>query len=209
LTRRRREGQSENPRGTKIAIDPAQPLSPAERARLIALIRERSFRTGKFTLASGRESSLYFNLKPTLMLPEGAFLAARGLLALAQDTKPDFAAGLELGAVPILGAMAAVSFAAGEPLATFLVRKAPKDHGTKAAIEGLADGETLRGKRVIVVDDVTTTAGSTAKAIEAARAEGAIVEDAVSVVDREEGARENLAAIGVTLRSVLKARDFA
>lgn len=142
------------------------------------------------------------------MLPEGAFLAARGLLALARDAKPDFAAGLELGAVPILGAMAAVSFAAGEPLATFLVRKAPKDHGTRAAIEGLAEGETLRGKRVIVIDDVTTTAGSTAKAIEAARAEGAIVEHAVSVVDREEGAAENLAAIAVTLRSVLKAGDF-
>jgi orotate phosphoribosyltransferase len=202
-------GQSSDSLGRAEITSPAQSLSPDERARLTTLIRKRSFRTGKFTLASGQESSLYFNLKPTLMLPEGAWLAARGLLALARDAKPDFAAGLELGAVPILGAMAAVSFAAGEPLATFLVRKAPKDHGTRAAIEGLAEGETLRGKRVVIVDDVTTTAGSAAKAIAAARAEGAIVEHAVSVVDREEGAAENLAAIGVTLRSVLKARDFA
>jgi orotate phosphoribosyltransferase len=185
-----------------------QSLSPDERARLIAIIRERSFRIGKFTLASGRESNLYFNLKPTLMLPEGALLAARGLLALAGEGDADYAGGLELGAVPLLGAMAAVSFAAGKPLATFFVRKAVKGHGTKSAIEGLADSETLAGKRVVMVDDVTTTAGSTIKAIEAARGEGAIVEYAVSVVDRQEGAAENLAAIGVTLRSVLVADDF-
>lgn len=194
------------PGGPAIAI--AAALSPDERARLVALIRERSFRTGKFTLASGRESNLYFNLKPTLMLPEGAFLAARGLLALTADADPDFAGGLELGAVPILGAMAAVSFAAGKPLPTFFVRKQPKEHGTKLAIEGLAEDQTLAGKRVVMVDDVTTTGGSTLKAIESARAEGAIVDHAVSVVDREEGAAENLAAIGVSLRSVLRAGDF-
>ena len=185
-----------------------QSLSRDDRTRLIAIIRERSFRTGKFTLASGRESNLYFNLKPTLMLPEGAWLAARGLLAAAAEGTPDYAGGLELGAVPILGAMAAVSFAAGKPLATFFVRKAVKDHGTKSTIEGLAEGETLAGRRVVMIDDVTTTAGSTIKAIEAARGEGASVEHAVSVVDREEGAAENLAAIGVTLRSVLTAGDF-
>ena len=191
------------------AIDTAnKPLSPDERFRLIALIRARSFRTGKFTLASGRESNLYFNLKPTLMLPEGAYLAARGLLALADEASADFAGGLELGAIPILGAMAAVSFAAGKPLATFFVRKAPKDHGTKAAIEGLAEGESLTGKRVVMIDDVTTTGGSTVKVIDAARTAGALVEHAVSVVDRNEGASENLAAIGVILRSVLNAGDF-
>jgi len=142
------------------------------------------------------------------MLPEGAYLAARGLLALADEASPDFAGGLELGAVPILGAMAAMSFAAGKPLATFFVRKSPKDHGTRAAIEGLAEGEQLSGKRVVIVDDVTTTAGSTIKAIEAARAAGAVVELAISVVDRQEGAAENLAAIGVSLGSVLTAADF-
>lgn len=193
-----------------MASDPAAdaPLSADERARLVAIVRERSFATGKFTLASGRESNLYFNLKPTLMLPEGAYLATRGLLALAKDVRPDFVGGLELGAVPILGAMAAMSHAAGNPIATFFVRKAPKDHGTKLGVEGLAPGETLSGCRVLVVDDVTTTGGSTVKAIEAARAEGATVEEAISVLDREEGGAENLAALGVRLRSVLKASDF-
>ncbi len=184
------------------------PLTSEERARLVAIVRDRSFRTGKFTLASGRESTLYFNLKPTLMQPEGSYLAARGLLALATDAHPDFAGGLEMGAVPILGAIAALSHLAGRPVATFFVRKKPKDHGTRLAIEGLKDGETLSGRRVLMVDDVTTTGGSTMKAIEAARAEGAIVEDAVSLLDREEGAVENFASAGVRLRSVLRARDF-
>jgi len=184
------------------------PLSSNERARLVAIVRDRSFRTGKFTLASGRESTLYFNLKPTLMQPEGSYLAARGLLALAADAHADFAGGLEMGAVPILGAIAALSHLAGRPVATFFVRKKPKDHGTRLAIEGLKDGETLSGRRVLMVDDVTTTGGSTMKAIEAARSEGAIVEDAISLLDREEGAVENFAAAGVRLRSVLQARDF-
>ncbi len=187
---------------------PDEPLTEEERARLVELVRTRSFRTGKFTLASGRESNLYFNLKPTLMLPEGAYLSAKGLLALARDMSPEFAGGLELGAVPILGSMAAISFAAGRPIATFFVRKAPKDHGTKLGVEGLAPGESLAGRRVVIVDDVTTTAGSTIKAIDAARSEGGIVEHAISVLDREEGAAENLAAVGVSLRSVLTASDF-
>ncbi len=191
---------------SQIPADAA--LSADERARLVAIIRERSFATGNFTLASGRQSNLYFNLKPTLMLPEGAYLANRALLALAAETSPEFIGGLELGAVPILGAMAVLSHLAGHPIATFFVRKAPKDHGTKLGVEGLAPGETLAGRRVLVVDDVTTTGGSTVKAIEAARGEGAIVEHAISVLDRQEGGAENLAALGVRLSSVLKASDF-
>lgn len=187
---------------------PDEPLTAAERGRLIELVRERSFATGKFTLASGRESNLYFNLKPTLMLPEGAYLATKGLLALVKDANPDFAGGLELGAVPILGAMAALSHAMGRPVSTFFVRKAPKDHGTKLGLEGLAPGESVEGRRVVIIDDVTTTAGSTVKAIDAAREAGAIVEHAISVLDREEGAAENLRSIGVSLGWVLRAGDF-
>lgn len=187
---------------------PSQPLSSQERARLIAIIRDRSFATGRFRLASGWESNLYFNLKPTLLHPEGAYLTAKALLAFAQELEPDFIGGIEMGAVPIVGALAAVGYAAGRPVATFIVRKARKDHGTKLGIEGLKKDETLAGHRVVIVDDVTTTGGSTVKAIEEARAAGANVADAISIVDREEGAVENLAAIGVALRSVLKASDF-
>lgn len=183
-------------------------FTEGDRARLVALVRERSFRTGTFKLASGRESNLYFNLKPTMMLPEGAYLMARGLLAIAAPLRPQFLGGLEMGAVPLLGAVAALSHVAGQPVPTFFVRKQPKDHGTKLGVEGLADGETLSGAHVIVIDDVTTTGGSTIKTIEAARADGAIVEHAISVLDREEGASENFAAIGVNLHSVLTASLF-
>lgn len=187
---------------------PDAPLSTAERDRLVGLIRQRSFRTGKFTLASGRDSTLYFNLKPTLMQPEGAYLSARAVLSVAAGLGVDYAGGLEMGAVPILGAIAALSHQAGRPLATFFVRKAPKSHGTRLGVEGLMDGETLSGRRVLMIDDVTTTGGSTVKAIDAAREEGAIIEHAISLLDREEGAAENLAALGITLHSVLKASDF-
>lgn len=191
-----------------MTTSPDSAFTAADRERLIALIRERSFRTGNFKLASGRESSLYFNLKPTMMLPEGAWLMARGLLSIAIPLKAEFTGGLEMGAVPLLGAIAALSHGAGTPLPTFFVRKKPKDHGTRLGVEGLADGETLSGAHVVVIDDVTTTGGSTIKTIEEARAEGAIVDHAISVLDREEGASENFAAIGVTLHSVLTASDF-
>lgn len=143
------------------------------------------------------------------MHPEGAYLSAKALVAMARELGAAFAGGLELGAVPLLGAMAAVSHQAGNPLATFFVRKSPKDHGTRQGVEGLATAETLEGQSVVIIDDVTTTGGSTVKAIEAARAEGALVENALSVVDRREGATENLAAIGVTLGSALTVDDFA
>jgi orotate phosphoribosyltransferase len=168
---------------------------------LLEMIRVRSRRLGKFTLASGRESDLYLNLKPTMMDPRGARLCAEAFLARVPPGT-DYVGGIEMGAVPVIASLAAVSDIAGTPVKTFFVRKAPKDHGTREVVEGLAAGETLDGKRVLVTDDVATTGGSVIKAIEAARAAGAIVTDALVIVDRQEGGTENLAALGVTLHSV-------
>jgi orotate phosphoribosyltransferase len=176
-------------------------------SELLEIIRARSIRLGKFTLASGRESDLYLNLKPTMMDPRGAHLCARAFL----DRVPpgtDYVGGIEMGAVPVIAALAAVSDVERRPVRTFFVRKAPKDHGTQEVIEGLAPGESLAGKRVLVTDDVATTAGSVLKAILAVRAAGAIVEDALVIVDRQEGGAENLAAHGVRLASVFVGDDF-
>jgi len=175
-------------------------------SELLEMIRARSMRLGKFTLASGRESDLYLNLKPTMMDPRGARLCAQAFLARVPPGT-DYVGGLEMGAVPVIASLAAVSDIEGRPVKTFFVRKAAKDHGTREVVEGLASGESLAGKRVLMTDDVATTGGSVIQAIEAARAAGAIVDHALVIVDRQEGGAENLAAIGVKLLSVFVGDD--
>ena len=176
-------------------------------SELLEMIRTRSMRLGHFKLASGRESDLYLNLKPTMMDPRGARLCAEAMLARV-PANTDYVGGLEMGAVPALAALAALSDLAGRPVRTFFVRKSAKDHGTQELVEGLSDGETLAGKRALIVDDVATTGGSVLRAVGAARAAGAVVEDALVIVDRQEGGVEGLAAHGVRLRSVFVGDDF-
>jgi len=179
------------------------------RARLIEIIRERSFQSGsEIRLASGRTSTLYFNMKATMLHPEGAHLIATLTLAALGDEPVDLAGGLEMGAVPLAAALAAVSHAEGHPVAAFFVRKTAKEHGTRSLVEGLAKGETFAGKRVVVLEDVTTTGGSALKAVEALRAEGAEVARLITVIDREEGAAEAFAAAGVAFRALLGASEF-
>ena len=164
----------------------------ANRARLHEIIRKRSFGRGEITLASGRKSDFYFNLKPTMLDPEGATLLAELTYEALKDDNLDFIGGLEMGAVPLAGAIAQLSWIKGHPIAAFFVRKKPKEHGARLAIEGLAKGESLKGKRVVVVEDVTTTGGSAMKAVEAVREDGAEVALVLTMVDREEGATRGL-----------------
>ncbi len=119
---------------------------PAARARLIEVIKARSFQTGGETkLASGRTSNFYFNMKPTMLDPEGAYLIGRLVLDRIGDAKVDMIGGLEMGAVPLATAVAVVSFPEGRPLPAFFVRKQAKEHGTQALLEGLPSGETIAG----------------------------------------------------------------
>ena len=180
----------------------------ASRARLVKIIAKRSFGRGEITLASGRKSDFYFNLKPTMLDPEGAALLAELTLdALAQD-KIDYVGGLEMGAVPIAGAIAQLSFLKGTPIAAIFVRKKPKEHGARLAVEGLAKGETLAGKRVVVVEDVTTTGGSALKAVEAVRDAGGEVALVFTMVDREEGAAATFKQAKLPFRSLFRASEF-
>jgi orotate phosphoribosyltransferase len=116
--------------------------------------------------------------------------------------------GLEMGAVPIASAITAVSHAQGRPVAAFFVRKQAKDHGTKSLVEGLPKGETMKGKRLVVVEDVTTTGGSAIRAAQALQAEGAQIARVVTVLDRLDGAREAFATAGLDFRSILTLDDF-
>lgn len=175
---------------------------------LFRIIVERSFRHGNFKLASGIESDLYFNMKATIMDPKGGALVARAVIDFALDHRADLVGGLALGAVPTLGAVAAVSFLENRPLRAFFVRQKAKEHGTKELIEGLSPEESLDGKRVVVVDDVATKGGSIVQAIDAARELGATVDTALVIVDREKGAEAFLRDRGVRLFSLFQEHQF-
>jgi orotate phosphoribosyltransferase len=186
-----------------------KPVDQTEtRARLADIIFRRSFGRGEITLASGRKSDFYFNLKPTMLDPEGAALLAELTLDALANDNVDYVGGLEMGAVPIAGAIAQLSYLKGKPLPAIFVRKKPKEHGAKLAVEGLAKGETLAGKRVVVVEDVTTTGGSAMKAVEAVRDAGGEVALVFTMVDREEGANEAFKEAGLPFRSLFRAAEF-
>ncbi len=185
------------------------PLPAANRARLIEIIKSRSVQTGTtFTLASGRTSDFYCNLKPTMLDPEGAYLIGALIADRLSPANVDLVGGLEMGAVPLATSAAAVSFARGRPLSAFFVRKQVKDHGTKSLVEGLVRGDTLKGKRVVILEDVTTTGGSSMKAIQAVQAEGAVVVEMVTVVDRQEGAAEAFKAAGIPFAALITASEL-
>ena len=180
----------------------------ASRARLAEIIRKRSFGRGEVTLASGRKSNFYFNLKPTMLDPEGATLLADLTYEAVKDDGLDYVGGLEMGAVPLAGAVAQLSWIKGHPIAAFFVRKKPKEHGARLAVEGLAKSESLEGKRVAIIEDVTTTGDSALKAVEAVRDAGAQIALILTMVDREEGAAETFAKAGLPFRWLYRASEF-
>jgi len=162
-----------------------------EREQLRRLLKAESLIFGDFTLASGKKSTFYFDSKRTTLRSDGAWLTAREILRLIREHRieADAIGGLTLGADPIVCPVAALSHAEGPTLRAFIVRKEAKEHGTGRQIEG----NLPKGSRVIIVDDVVTTAGSTMKAIEAAEGEGHTVVAVICLVDREEGGAAKLA----------------
>jgi orotate phosphoribosyltransferase len=185
----------------------SQPL-PQSRARLFEIIRDRSFGYGEIKLASGRTSHFYFNLKPTMLDAEGAALLAELTLDVLTAEGIDYVGGLEMGAVPIAGAIAQLSFIKGTPISAFFVRKKPKEHGAKLTVEGLTKGDTLVGKRVVIVEDVTTTGGSALKAVDVVREAGGEIAFVLTIVDREEGATDTFKDAGLDFRSLYRAAEF-
>ena len=159
--------------------------------RLGEIILARSFKYSEnppFTLASGRKSNFYFNCKPTTLDPEGMNLIGAIIFDMLKDTDITAAGGLTLGADPIANALSVISYQKGKPIKSFIVRKDVKDHGTKSAIEG----NVGPGEKVVIIDDVITTGGSTITAIEQARKENLSVKMVITLIDREEGGRENI-----------------
>ena len=178
-----------------------------ERRKLLDLILEFSFERREVTLASGRKSDFYLDLRRTLMRPAGQKLAGELLLArLMQGPWVDAVGGMAVGAVPLVSAVlsAAAHHDPESPLVGFFVRKQAKSHGLGRRIEGsFAVGQT-----VALVEDTTTTGGSTLEAVEAVEAEGGKVARVLCLVDRGEGAREAFSGRGLELEALFTRADL-
>jgi orotate phosphoribosyltransferase len=162
---------------------------------LAALLRERSVSLGDFLLSSGQRSTYYIDARKTTMSAEGQHLIGRlGLGAIrAAGWKPVAVGGLTMGADPVAYAIAHTSLEAPPQIQAFSVRKATKDHGTRKRIEG----NFSAGDPVVIIEDVITSGGSAAQAINVVTEAGGRILGVLAVVDREQGGREALLARGI------------
>ncbi|KZM69787.1 orotate phosphoribosyltransferase [Nocardia terpenica] len=176
--------------------------STADRDRLAELVRELAVVHGRVTLSSGKEADYYVDLRRATLQQQAAPLIGKLLRELVSDWQFDAVGGLTMGADPVALAML---HAPGRPLDAFVVRKAAKTHGMQRQIEG----PEVAGKRVLVVEDTTTTGNSPLTAVRALRDAGATVVGVATVVDRETGADQVIAAEGLEYRSILSLKDLA
>jgi orotate phosphoribosyltransferase len=179
----------------------------AERERLVALLRERSFERKRVVLASGRESDFFIDCKQAVLTAEGHALVG-SLMFQALDALPrcEAVAGVELGGCPLASAVSLTSYLRGRPLPALYVRKEVKDHGSRRTVEG--DSGLAPGTAVVILEDVITTGGSTLKAVEKLRAIGAAVVGVIALVDRLEGGADAIRAAGLPLVAICTRRDF-
>jgi orotate phosphoribosyltransferase len=175
-----------------------------QKRRLLEIIRKKSLLTkgGPFKLASGAMSNYYLDMKPTTFDPEGANLIAEIALGmLTHDIKA--IGGLELGSVPIVIAIAMRSWP-NHPVSGFVVRKEKKGHGT----DKLIDANFTPNSTVALFEDVTTTGESVMQAVRAVRRQGATVKKIITIVDRLEGAADNLKKQGIELEAMFQAPEL-
>jgi len=173
--------------------------------QLLALLNKEALKRGEFVLSSGKTSNYYLDGRIITLTPEGAYLVASIILELLKDEKIEAVGGPTLGADPIVGAIAALSHLEKRPLKTFIVRKQSKEHGTQRQVEGPA---LPKNSTVILLDDVATTGKALVEAKLALDNMGVKSGKAIVIVDREEGAKENLAKAGIQLESIFTIKDF-
>ncbi len=187
----------------------ASPSRSVKAERLCALLRERSFARKRVVLASGKESDFFIDCKQTVLTAEGHVLVGELMLdALLELPACDAIAGVELGGCPLASAVSLTSRLRDPSTAkdAVYVRKDTKDHGSKRALEG--DAHLAPGAALVILEDVTTTGGSTLKAVEKLRAAGYRVVGVVALVDRLEGGREAIEGAGLPFVAIYTRRDF-
>ncbi|NHN57125.1 orotate phosphoribosyltransferase [Calidifontibacter sp. DB0510] len=176
----------------------------ADRSALLAAIKDDAIVHGRVTLSSGKEADYYVDLRRITLSGKAAPLVGRVMLDLTKDLTYDAVGGLTMGADPVATAMLHASAAAGTPLDAFVVRKAGKAHGLQQRVEG----PSIKGRRVLVVEDTSTTGGSALEAVQACREAGAEVVAVAVIADRDTGAAARVAAEGVTYLSAYGLDDL-
>jgi len=178
--------------------------TPDDRATLVQLIRDLAVVHGAVTLASGRQADYYVDLRRVTLDGGAAPLVGRVMLDLVADWDFEAVGGLTLGADPVAVAMLHARAATGGRLDAFVVRKEGKAHGLQRRIEG----SPVEGRRVVAVEDTSTTGGSVLTAVEALREAGAEVVGVAVIVDRDTGARERIEGAGLPYRFAVTAADL-
>ncbi len=175
-----------------------------DKPQLLDLFRARALKFGDFTLASGKKGTYYLDGKQITLHSTGLRLVAEGLLDLLDGVDFQAIGGMSIGADPIIGAVLSVAAERGRDLCGFLVRKEAKGHGTGKFIEG----PVQPGTKVVIIDDVVTTGGSSLLAIDRIQEFGCQVVQVVAIVDRMEGGAANFAARKLPFSSLLQITDF-
>lgn len=173
--------------------------------KLLGFLKKEAFKKGRFVLSSGKASNYYLDGRIITLTPEGAYLVANIILEMLKNKDIDAIGGPTLGADPIVGAVAVLSHIQKIPLKTFIVRKDAKKHGMRQKIEGPA---LKKNSKVILVDDVATTGNSLVEARQALKDLGIEASEAIVIVDRREGAKENLAKQGLKLKSIFNIENL-
>jgi orotate phosphoribosyltransferase len=174
----------------------------SDRDDLLRLIQDQAVVHGDFVLSSGRRATSYVDLRRVLLNGRGAALAGRVMLEATADLAYDAVGGLTLGADPVATAMMHAASAAGRPLNAFVVRKEEKTHGLQRRIEG----PDVEGRRVLAVEDTSTTGSSVLTAVDALREAGADVVGVAVIVER--GARDRVTEQGLPFRAVYELADL-
>ncbi|MBF0485320.1 MAG: orotate phosphoribosyltransferase [Candidatus Omnitrophica bacterium] len=173
--------------------------------RLFEILKTQAFLKGDFTLSSGKKSNYYLDARLVTLSAEGAFLCGKLIYDLVRDKNPTAIGGPTLGADPMVGAVGTVSFLDKTPVKTFIIRKEPKGHGKGKMVEG---PELKSADRIVIIDDVATTGKAFIHSIDALAQDGLKPVVCACIIDRQDGAKEALAAKGVELRSLFTATEF-